>query len=134
MAEFRPHEAALADAGIRLVYVGSGLPAMALDFQQAQTLTATVWVDPTRQTYRQLGYVNSWRVLFDRRAIANGLRAWNKGFRQGALQGDPHQQGGVLVVRAGGRAVYGYASEVPGDMPPTETVLSEVKRAAQSSP
>ena len=130
MAEFRPHEVALAEAGIRLVYVGCGLPAMALDFQQTQTLTATVWVDPTRQTYRHLGFVNSWRVLFDLRTLANGRRAWSKGFRQGATQGDPNQQGGVLVVRAGGRAVYGYASEVPGDMPPTAAVLAEARRAA----
>lgn len=115
--------------GVRLVYVGCGLPGMAKDFQQKQGLRATVWVDPKRETYRQLGLVNSWKVLLDPRTLVNALRAWRKGFRQGATQGDPNQQGGILVVKAGGKAVYGYASEVPGDMPPTDAVLAEVKKA-----
>ena len=116
--------------GIALVFVGCGLPAMARDFVAEQGITVPVWVDPKRESYRYLGFVRTgWRALFDPRTLANALRAFRKGFRQSSVQGDPHQQGGVLVVAAGGKAVYGYASEVPGDMPPTDEVLAAARRA-----
>jgi hypothetical protein len=34
-------------------------------------------VDPKRETYRQLGFVNSWKVLLDPRTLVNALRAWS---------------------------------------------------------
>ena len=58
--------------------------------------------------------------------------AWAKGFRQGATQGDPWQQGGVLVVRAGGEAVLCFASEEAGDLAPTAEVMAAARRAAQA--
>ena len=105
---------------------------MARDFMESQGLTAPVWTDAKRATYRHLGFVRSWKALLDPRTVRFALRAFRKGFRQGATQGDPHQQGGVLVGRAGGKAVYGYASEVPGDMPPTDEVLAAARKAAKA--
>jgi hypothetical protein len=106
---------------------------MARDFVESQGLASPVWTDPRRESYRHLGFVRSWKALLDPRTFRFGLRAFRKGFRQGPTQGDPHQQGGVLVVEAGGKPVYGYASEVPGDMPPTEEVLAAARRAAKGS-
>ena len=112
------------------MFVGCGLPAMARDFVEQQGITSPVWVDPKRESYRHLGFVRTGlRALLDPRTLANALRAFKMGFRQGPVQGDPHQQGGVLVVAAGGKAVYGYASEIPGDMPPTAEVLAAARRA-----
>jgi len=116
------------------VFVGCGLPVMAKDFAAEHGITSPLWVDPTRESYRHLGFVRTGlRALLDPRTLAHGLRAFRKGFRQGRVQGDPHQQGGVLVVAAGGKPVYGFAAEVPGDMPPTDEVLAAARRAKAAS-
>jgi hypothetical protein len=61
------------------------------------------------------------------------LRATKAGFRQGKTQGDPWQQGGVLVVRRGGALEWGYASATAGDHPPLDAVFEAATRAAQGA-
>jgi len=106
---------------------------MAQDFKAMMGLTATVWVDPKRVTYAHLGMVRSWGSIVDRRAAKNGVRAFQKGFRQGMTQGDPQQQGGVLVVNVRGEAEFEYLSEVAGDMPETAAVLDRAYAAARAT-
>jgi hypothetical protein len=105
---------------------------MALDFQAQQGFGAPTWVDPQRRTYRHLGFKRSpGSTLFSLATMKHALRAWRKGFRQGATQGDPWQQGGVLVVRRGGAVVFCHASEEAGDLAPTPEVMAAARRAAQ---
>jgi len=106
---------------------------MARDFQERQRVGADVWVDERRRTYRHLGFERSpGSTLFRFATMKHALRAWKKGFRQGRTQGDPWQQGGVLVVRAGGEAVSCHVSEEAGDLAPMAEVLEAVRRAAQA--
>jgi hypothetical protein len=107
---------------------------MAADFQAQQGFGATTWVDQKRRTYRHLGFKRGpGSTVFSAAALRHALRAWRKGFRQGATQGDPWQQGGVLVVRAGGQAVLCFASEEAGDLPPTDEVMAAARRAARAT-
>lgn len=116
---------------MKLVFVSTGTPTMARDFREALGITAPVWVDKHRETYRHLGFKRGiWRTLFSPRTLLNALRATRAGFRQGKTQGDPWQQGGVLVVRRGGAPVYAYAAAVAGDHPPTAEVLGAARQAA----
>ena len=65
-------------------------------------------MDPRRRTYRHLGFKRGpGSTLLSLATMKHALRAWRKGFRQGATQGDPWQQGGVLV--AGGDSRHGRA-------------------------
>ncbi len=114
-----------------LRFISSGLPAMVSDFVQQFGLDErSVWVDPSRRTYQALRFRRGpWTVLSPA-VFANARRAGNKGFRQGATQGDAWQQGGVLVARKGGAPEYFFASEVAGDHPPVAVVLEHAKRAA----
>jgi hypothetical protein len=106
---------------------------MALDFEEQQGSGATIWVDPKRRAYRHLGFKRGpGSTLLSLAAMKHALRAWRKGFRQGATQGDPWQQGGVLVVRAGGEVVLCFASEEAGDLAPTLEVMAAARRAAQA--
>lgn len=115
-----------------MIFVSTGTPAMARDFQEKQGVKGGVWVDEKRRSYRHLGFKRSpASTLFNFATIRHALRAWKKGFRQGSTQGDPWQQGGVLVVRAGGDVVYSYASEEAGDLAPMEEVLSAARLAAR---
>ena len=105
---------------------------MALDFQALQGFGATTWVDKRRRTYRHLGFKRGpGSTLLSLATMRHALRAWRKGFRQGATQGDPWQQGGVLVVRPGGEAVLCFVSEEAGDLAPTAEVMAAARRAAQ---
>jgi hypothetical protein len=104
---------------------------MAQDFREQQRVGVAIWVDPKRATYRHLGFKRGpGSTLFNLSTSRNALRALRKGFFQGATQGDPWQQGGVLVVGKGGEPVYCYASEEAGDMAPMKDVLAAARAAA----
>ncbi len=118
---------------VGLVFLGSGNAMMAADFREQQQLEVPVWVDPKRLTYQHLGFQHSYTMLFNPRLWLNGLRAFKAGFRQTKVQGDPWQQGGVLVVRRGGEVEWAYASATAGDHPPIDLVLAQAKRAAAAS-
>lgn len=105
---------------------------MARDFREKLKLTALVWVDKHRETYRHLGFRRGvLATVFNPRTFLHGMRAARAGFRQGKTRGDPWQQGGVLVVKRGGAPVYAYASAVAGDHPPTSAVISAAMQAAR---
>jgi len=130
-AEFRPHQEELKGLGARLVFVSTGTPAMARDFREQQRVTASIWVDRRRATYRHLGFKRSpGSTLFSPAILKHAWRALRKGFRQGATQGDPWQQGGVLVVRRGGEAVFCFASAQAGDLASMEDVLAATRAAS----
>ena len=130
MAGFRSRQPELKDLGVDLFFVGSGNALMAADFRQELGLEVPVWVDPKRATYSFLGFKRQLSTLFDPRVWANALRAGKAGFKQAKTAGDPWQQGGVLVVKRGGEAVWSYASATAGDHPPVDEVMAQARRAA----
>jgi len=133
VAGFRSRANELERAGVKLVFIGNGTATMAKDFQDFMELgDVPVWTDPKRQTYRHLGFKRGWLSVLDGAALKYSLRALANGFRQGRTQGDPIQQGGVLVVKRGGEVVYGYASAVAGDHPPIDDVVAQALKAARA--
>lgn len=134
VAGFRSRAADLKRAGVKLIFIGNGTAAMASDFQAFMNLAdVPVWTDPKRQTYAHLGFKRGWASVLDPAAVRYALRALKAGFRQGRTQGDPIQQGGVLVVKKGGAVEYGFASASAGDHPPVELVVEHALRAAKAS-
>lgn len=112
-----------------LAFIGSGTAPMAADFKQSLGLDVPVFTDPSRRTYAQLGFKRTLVSTLSPAVLAAAFRAWKAGFRQTRTQGDPMQQGGVLVVRAGGQPVFGYASATAGDHPPLDVVMDAARRA-----
>jgi hypothetical protein len=119
----------LSALNVGLVFVGSGNALMASDFRAELGLEVPVWVDPKRVSYSFLGFKHSYSMLLNPQVWGNGVRAFKAGFRQQRTQGDPWQQGGVLVVRPGGALEFGYASATAGDHPPLGTVMAHAKAA-----
>lgn len=133
VAGFRSRAAELKHAGVKLVFIGNGTPLMAKDFQVfMEAPELPVWTDPKRQTYRHLGFKRGLLSVLDLSLLSYAKRALGAGFRQGKTQGDPVQQGGVLVVKRGGELVYGYASATAGDHPPVDEVVAKALAAAAS--
>lgn len=109
-------EPLLATHDARLVFVGTGLPAMAADFARSYAGTHAVLGDPTLCVFAAAGMRRSLAATLHWRLLRNLLRALRAGFRQGRVQGDAWQQGGVLVVDAVGRLLHHEVDRVGGDL------------------
>ena len=58
----------------------------------------------------------------------NALRALRSGSRQGSVQGDVWQLGGVFVIRPGGELAYRYVSREAGDHAPPDAILESLSK------
>jgi len=113
--------------GGELYFVGNGAAHFASAFAQDLGITTPVYVDPSRASYRALGMKRGLvATLLSARTLAHALRAMRTGFRQGSIQGDAWQLGGVLVVRPDGGVAFRYLSDEAGDHPPVGDVVAAV--------
>jgi hypothetical protein len=106
-----------------LVFIGNGNRNFANGFKDAYGIEAPLYVDTRRDAYRALGMKRGISRVLNAAMARRMWRALRTGARQGIVQGDAWQMGGVLVVRPGGRVAYSYLSETPGDHPPVADVL-----------
>ena len=135
VAELRPHLPAILGAGARLVVIGSGGPHFVAGFRELLELPPEIQVlcDPDLASYRLLGFRHGAGSTLGYKVAKHGLRALRAGFRQGKTQGDPFQQGGVLVVLPSGQIAYHYASEVAGDHPPPQAIVDALRRPSRAA-
>lgn len=119
--------------GARLLFIGSGSPRQAADFATAQCPGVPIYSDPSTATYRALGATRGVASTLGPGSVPAGLRAARRGFRQGAVKGDPWVQGAVLVIGPGERVGYRFLSRHSGDHPPTADVLAAVRESTASA-
>jgi hypothetical protein len=112
--------------GAELVFVGNGSRRFARAFKEDYGIAAPLYVDTRREAYRALAMKRGLGAVLGPATWKSGLRALRAGFRQGRIQGDAFQLGGVLVVRPGGRIAYRYLSGSAGDHPPVAEVLAAI--------
>ncbi len=117
--------------GAELVIVGNGSPSFASAFREDFALDCPLLVDPELRAYRAAGLRRGRVELLSPRLPLNALRAFASGARQGAIQGDPWQLGGVFVIRPGGELVYRYVSREAGDHPPVGEILAALEPDVQ---
>ena len=115
--------------GADLHVIGCGLPAMAKDFERQYAIDTPILVDKTREAYKIAGFKRGVLRSMNPVAVLRMLRTLAAGYGIGKTQGDPWQQGGVLVVAPPGRIVYEYANGSPGDHPPLGDVLRALDKA-----
>jgi hypothetical protein len=111
----RTHDQQLRNHGVRVVFVGTGSPAMATSFAAEHAGPHAVLGDPQRRLFAAVGMRRSLWASLHWRMFANAWRAWQAGFRQGRVQGDPWQQGGLLLLAADGRVVHRQVDRAGGD-------------------
>jgi peroxiredoxin len=128
----KPRVREIRDAGGDLVVVGTGGPSFSRAFQEDMKISdVRVYSDPDRRAYDLAGFRRGLLTLFHPRAVLNYVRAFLAGYRYTGIQGDPLQQGGVLVVRPDGEIVFRFAGKASGDAPDFEEVVSSVRAAAK---
>jgi len=133
VAQLRDEKDEIERRGAKLRVVGNGTPAMAKGFAEKHGLEGAVYTDPDRVTYRALGMARKLGATFSTKVLKGAARALKGGFRQERLQGDPWQQGGVLIVSGDGDLVYEYLSETAGDHPPVSELLDALTASSSAS-
>ena len=106
---------------------------MARAFAEERDIPFRLLVDPELTAYRTLDLRRSLGSAMSLGALRAGVRAYRSGYRQGVTQGDPLQQGGVLVLARGGEVVFLQRSEHAGDHPAEAEILDASRRAAALS-
>jgi len=115
--------------GADLFIIGNGAPHFARAFREDLGITTPVYADPSLRTYRLLRFKRAAKdTILSLKTYGAALRALRQGFRQGRVQGDAWQLGGVLVVGPDGTLAYRHASATAGDHPPVAEVLDALKR------
>jgi|BEDMetMinimDraft_2_1075160.scaffolds.fasta_scaffold04855_1 hypothetical protein len=109
-----------------LVVIGNGSMEQAKTFKNEYAPEIDVYTDPSRKTYRTLGMKRSVMATIGPMTWKNAINAIRQGFRQGALQGDPWQLGGIMVTDPSGEVLYKYLSKVAGDHPDPMEIISKL--------
>lgn len=99
--------------------IGNGTPDQARRFRQEflADSNCVLLCDPELLSYRAMGMRRNWGSLLHPLVLLRALVVLLQGFRQGAVQGDPFQNGGVLITDAKGDILYRYLSSRAGDHP-----------------
>jgi len=126
----RDHVDEIRDLGAELVVVGNGAMNFAAAFREDYQLDSPLLVDPELRAYRAAGLRRGRVEALSPRLSLNALRALRSGSRQGSVQGDVWQLGGVFVIRPGGELAYRYASRVAGDHAPVDAILEALSEGA----
>jgi NAD(P)-dependent dehydrogenase (short-subunit alcohol dehydrogenase family) len=124
--------------GAELAVVGNGARSFAAAFRKDFHLDTPLLIDPELRAYRAAGLRRGRLESLSSRVPRNALRALSRGSRQGSIQGDLWQLGGVFVIRPGGALTYSYLSREAGDHAPVDAILEALSRDApvigESSP
>jgi hypothetical protein len=133
VAQLRRETKRIHETGAELVIVGNGAPHFAQAFREDLKLTTPLYTDPSLKSYAALGMKRGLgRTLGSLATFRNAARALGAGHRQGAVQGDAWQLGGVLAVRPDGGILYRRLSDAAGDHPPVADVLAVLEQGSES--
>ncbi len=123
-------------AGASLAIIGNGSVDFARAFREELGLAPEVrlLVDPTLRSYHAAGLRRGRKEVASPRLVTNAWRSWRRGFRQGAVQGDPFQLGGVLVIRPGGVVTHRHVDRVAGDHASLDEVIAALAPDASAWP
>lgn len=106
--------------------VGNGRPQQAAAFRRRERVDFPLLLDPELRAYTAAGLG---RGIAGGRSLARVWhhlrRALRAGMRQGRVQGDAWQLGGVFVLRSG-ETLFAHASREPGDPAPLDAVLKHL--------
>ena len=128
MAQLRPVIPEIRARGGEVIVVGNGSPAFARAFVEDTGLETPLYVDERLEAYAAAGLRRGVAATFNPASLGAAVGAFRRGLRQGRVQGDAWQQGGVLVVLPGDRLAYHHANRHPADHAPHQAILAALSR------
>lgn len=117
-------------SGAEIFVIGNGSPSFIAGFRDETGWAGPIYVDPSLEVYKAAGLKRGVLKTFNPAAAWRSIGTLRRGIRQGRTQGDPWQQGGVLVVAPSGDVLYTHASEGPGDNASADEILTALRSAA----
>lgn len=110
--------------GAELYVIGNGSPSFIEGFREQTKYTGPIYTDPSLEVYKAAELKRGVIKTFNPFALGATVKALKNGSRQGGTQGDPWQQGGVLVVAPTGEVRWHFASDHPGDRPTAQQIVA----------
>lgn len=119
--------------------VGSGSVAHARRFRERHVPELDVYTDPQLTAYTSLGFRRSVAATLGPASALAFARASLRGHRQTSVEGDPWQQGGVVVLAAGGEVLHIQRFRDAGGRADVDAALTALgrlpsKRSARQKP
>lgn len=102
-------------AGAELFVIGNGTPNFIQGFREHTKYDGPLYTDPSREVYKAAQLKRGIARTVNFRSVVSSVKTLARGGRQGWMQGDEWQQGGVLVVAPSGDVKWHHASDYPGD-------------------
>nr|HEX4316420.1 peroxiredoxin-like family protein [Kofleriaceae bacterium] len=109
--------------GAELHVIGNGSPSFIDGFREQTGWRGPVYTDPSLAAYRAAELKRGVTNTLDPRALMPTVKAFLGGGKQGRVQGDQWQQGGVIVIAPGDKVIWQHASDRPGDNAPARDIL-----------
>ena len=114
-------------AGADLTIIGNGTPNFIEGFREQTKYAGPIYVDPSLAVYKAAELKRGALRTFDPRALGKTITAFRHGQRQGRVQGDAFQQGGVLVVAPDGEVKFHHASDRPGHNATVDEIVAALR-------
>ncbi|MDQ3364510.1 MAG: AhpC/TSA family protein [Myxococcota bacterium] len=119
--------------GAEVFVIGNGSPSFIEGFREQTKWAGPIYTDPSLAAYRAAELKRGVMKTLDPRSLGKRIGARMRGFRQGLVQGDAWQQGGVLVIAPSGDIVWQHVSEGLGDNATMQEILTAVGASARAS-
>jgi len=116
--------------GAEIYVIGNGSPSFIDGFREETGWRGAIYVDPSLEVYKAAGLKRGVLKTFNLAAGIRSIGTLRRGIKQGRTQGDPWQQGGVLVIDRAGEIVWAHASGGPGDNATADQILTALRPAA----
>ncbi|MBA3396831.1 MAG: AhpC/TSA family protein [Deltaproteobacteria bacterium] len=116
-------------AGAALYVIGNGTPSFIVGFREQTGYAGSIYTDPSLAVYKAAELKRGVLNTFDPRALGKTISALSRGRRQGRTQGDPWQQGGVLVIAPTGEIRWHHVSDRPGDNATADDIVAALPDA-----
>jgi hypothetical protein len=102
-------------AGAELFVIGNGTPNFIQGFRENTKYDGPLYTDPSLEVYKAAQLKRGVTRVLNLKAAISSAKSLARGNRQGLMQGDAWQQGGVLVIAPSGDVRWHHASDHPGD-------------------
>ena len=120
-------------AGAELVFIGNGTPEQAARFANREVPGCTVLTDPSRRSYTALGMRRGVLSTLAPGSALAAVGAAARGHRQTAVEGDPWQQGGLLLLGRGGEILFLQQNRDAGERPDLDGALAVLAPAGRTT-
>lgn len=110
--------------GAELVVIGNGAPHFIAGFRELTGYRGPLYTDPSLEVFRAAHLKRGVAATLNPLGLIPAVKALAGGHRQGKTEGDAWQQGGVLVIAAGGDVRWQHVSKRPGHNATSQQILS----------